>query len=65
VQFRGREIAHADLGKKLLMRFAADLTAYGSVESLPRLEGRNAHILISPVKAAPKPGEKPVHAPVA
>ena len=27
VQFRGREIAHADLGKKLLMRFAADLTA--------------------------------------
>ena len=32
VQFRGREIAHADLGKKLLMRFAADLTAYGTVE---------------------------------
>ena len=61
VQFRGREIAHADLGKKLLMRFAADLTAYGSVESQPRLEGRNAHILISPVKAAVKatPSEKP------
>ena len=50
VQFRGREIAHADLGKKLLMRFAADLTAYGTVEGQPRLEGRNAHILISPVK---------------
>jgi translation initiation factor IF-3 len=62
VQFRGREIAHADLGKKLLMRFAADLTQYGAVESQPRLEGRNAHILISPVKStgAPKaPGEKP------
>ena len=58
VQFRGREIAHADLGKKLLMRFAADLTAYGAVESSPRLEGRNAHILISPVKAAAKAGEK-------
>src|ERR1700736_1353771 len=54
VQFRGREIAHADLGKKLLMRFAADLTAYGSVEAQPRLEGRNAHILISPVKTAVK-----------
>src|SRR5579872_6069352 len=52
VQFRGREIAHADLGKKLLMRFAADLTQYGAVESQPRLEGRNAHILISPVKSA-------------
>src|ERR1700683_147193 len=58
VQFRGREIAHADLGKKLLMRFAADLTAFGVVESSPRLEGRNAHILISPVKAAVKAGEK-------
>lgn len=60
VQFRGREIAHADLGKKLLMRFAADLSGYGSVESQPRLEGRNAHILISPTKGAValKPGEK-------
>jgi len=55
VQFRGREIAHADLGKKLLTRFAADLTAHGSVEGMPRLEGRNAHILISPVKTAAKP----------
>src|SRR6476660_348254 len=52
VQFRGREIAHADLGKKLLMRFAADLTAFGTVEAQPRMEGRNAHILISPTKAA-------------
>ena len=59
VQFRGREIAHADLGKKLLMRFAGDLTQYGAVEGVPRLEGRNAHILISPVKSAsPKPPEK-------
>jgi translation initiation factor IF-3 len=60
VQFRGREIAHADLGKKLLIRFAGDLAAHGTVEAQPRMEGRNAHILISPVKAAPKPaGEKP------
>src|SRR5215475_48458 len=54
VQFRGREIAHADLGKKLLMRFAEDLASYGSVEGVPRLEGRNAHILISPVKGGIK-----------
>src|SRR5579871_5718680 len=61
VQFRGREIAHTDLGRKLLLRFAEDLTAFGSVEGVPRLEGRNAHILISPVKAASKavPAEKP------
>lgn len=58
VQFRGREIAHADLGKKLLMRFAEDLASYGAVEGMPRLEGRNAHILISPVKAGTKPPDK-------
>ena len=51
VQFRGREIAHTDLGKKLLTRFAEDLATYGTVEAMPRMEGRNAHILISPAKA--------------
>src|SRR6202790_4928171 len=63
VQFRGREIAHTDLGRKLLLRFAGDLTQYGTIESQPRLEGRNAHVLISPVKVekphAPKEKEKP------
>ena len=52
VQFRGREIAHVDLGKKLLLRFAGDLSGVGSIEGQPRLEGRNAHLIISPVKAA-------------
>ena len=52
VQFRGREIAHAELGKKLLMRFAEDLAGIGTVEASPRMEGRNAHILISPAKGA-------------
>src|SRR5277367_2378326 len=62
VQFRGREIAHTDLGRKLLLRFAEDLLAYGAVDGTPRMEGRNAHILISPVKAVVKAGapkEKP------
>ena len=58
VQFRGREIAHVDIGKKLLLRFVADLAAYGAVEGQPRLEGRFAHVLISPVKAVVKK-EKP------
>ena len=58
VQFRGREIAHVDIGKKLLLRFVDDLAAYGAVEGQPRLEGRFAHVLISPVKAAVKK-EKP------
>src|SRR5579872_6983109 len=62
VQFRGREIAHTDLGRKLLLRFAEDLAAFGAVDGSPRMEGRNAHILISPVKAVVKaaaPKEKP------
>src|SRR5690348_14582964 len=58
VQFRGREIAHVDLGKKLLLRFAGDLAAHGTVEGQPRLEGRNAHVIISPVKDSAKPKEK-------
>src|SRR6204780_1815946 len=58
VQFRGREIAHTDLGRKLLIRFAADLTQYGAVEGQPRLEGRNAHVMISPGKVVPPAKEK-------
>src|SRR6059036_3264103 len=52
VQFRGREIAHSELGKNLLKRFAEDLAQFGTVESMPRMEGRNAHILISPSKGS-------------
>jgi translation initiation factor IF-3 len=59
VQFRGREIAHTDLGKKLLSRFAEDLAAHGTAEGMPRLEGRNAHVLITPVKAGAKSPAKP------
>ncbi len=58
VQFRGREIAHVDLGKKLLLRFAEDLVGVGQIEGQPKLEGRNAHVIISPAKAKEKP-EKP------
>jgi len=69
VQFRGREIAHTDLGRKLLMRFAEDLAPYGTAEGQPRLEGRNAHVLLSPVKVAahtptkdkPRPPEAPAN----
>ena len=50
VQFRGREIAHVDLGKNLLLRFAGDISQFGQVEGQPRLEGRNAHVIISPAK---------------
>jgi translation initiation factor IF-3 len=69
VQFRGREIAHTDLGRNLLLRFAGDLAGVGAVEGQPRMEGRNAHVIISPVKAVPASGgkekpEKPEKPPV-
>lgn len=63
VQFRGREIAHTDLGRKLLLRFAGDLAGIGSIEGQPRLEGRNAHVIISPVKVAAPPKEKKAEKP--
>ena len=58
VQFRGREIAHVDLGQKLLLRFAQDLSQVGQIEGHPRLEGKMAHVIISPVKKE-KEKEKP------
>lgn len=59
VQFRGREIAHVDLGQKLLLRFAEDIREFGQVEGTPRLEGRSFHVIISPVKAASAKEAKP------
>jgi translation initiation factor IF-3 len=47
-----------DLGKKLLLRFAQDLASHGQVEGQPKLEGRNAHLIISPAKKQEKPKEK-------
>ncbi len=63
VQFRGREIAHTDIGRRLLQRFTEDLTPYGTAEGFPKMEGRNAHVLISPVKAKEPVKEKPPQPP--
>ncbi|MCC6591224.1 MAG: translation initiation factor IF-3 [Bryobacterales bacterium] len=52
VQFRGREIAHVDLGAKLLQRFAADLEGVGQVEGQMKLEGKSYHVIIAPAKSA-------------
>ena len=58
VQFRGREIAHVDLGQKLLQRFAEDISSVGTVEGSPRLEGRNFHVIIGPNKSKEPPPKK-------
>ena len=60
VQFRGREIAHTELGKRLLERLAADLVDLGQGEGGIRMEGRTALLLLSPVKTdKPKAEKKP------
>lgn len=54
VQFRGREIAHTDLGRRLLERLSKDLLEIGQVEGGIRMEGRMALMIMSPVKTAAK-----------
>lgn len=48
--FRGREMAHQDLGHQLLRRVEADLDEMAKVEQRPRLEGRRLSMVMSPRK---------------
>jgi translation initiation factor IF-3 len=48
VWFRGREVSHPELGKRLLDRIAEDVAAVGKVEALPKLDGRNLVMVIAP-----------------
>ena len=50
LRFRGREMAHKELGAKLLNRVRDDLEEYGSVEQMPQLEGRQMVMVIAPKK---------------
>jgi len=50
LRFRGREMAHQELGMELLKRVEADLAEYGSVEQHPKMEGRQLMMVIAPKK---------------
>ncbi len=50
LRFRGREMAHQEFGYKLLERVRDDLTELSQVESMPRLEGRQMVMILSPKK---------------
>ncbi|MEQ6889043.1 translation initiation factor IF-3 [Halomonas sp. CS7] len=50
LRFRGREMAHQDIGRKLMERIAADLEELGTVESFPKMEGRQMIMIIAPKK---------------
>ncbi len=50
LRFRGREMAHQELGMQLLKRVEEDLKEHGAVEQFPRLEGRQMVMIIGPRK---------------
>ena len=50
LRFRGREMAHQDLGRILLNRVADDVEGTGKIDDMPRVEGRQMVMMISPVK---------------
>ena len=47
LRFRGREMAHTDLGRQMLLRFAQDCEEQGTVEKAPKLEGRSMSLVIA------------------
>ncbi|MEY2908658.1 MAG: hypothetical protein RLZZ602_1181 [Pseudomonadota bacterium] len=50
LRYRGREMAHQEIGMELLKRVEADLSELGSVEQFPKMEGRQLTMVIAPKK---------------
>lgn len=50
LRFRGREMAHQDIGMKLMQRIEADLEEYAQIEQRPKMEGRQMTQVLAPVK---------------
>ncbi len=49
LRFRGREMAHQNLGRELLERVAEDIKEIGKVENMPKMEGRQMIMMIGPL----------------
>ncbi len=52
IMFRGREVFHPELGKKILDRIAEQMDGMGKPEAVPRLDGRNMVMVLAPEKRA-------------
>jgi translation initiation factor IF-3 len=50
LRFRGREMAHQELGRDLLHRVADDIEGLGKVDNMPKMEGRQMVMMLSPAK---------------
>jgi len=59
IMFRGREMAHPELGKKILDRIAEQVKDVGNVEAAPRVDGRNMLMVLAPVKKVEPKSTKP------
>jgi translation initiation factor IF-3 len=56
IMFRGREMAHTELGRKILDRLVEDLEEMATVDQMPKLDGRNMVMVIAPLKKPAKGG---------
>jgi translation initiation factor IF-3 len=50
VMFRGREMAHRDIGRQLINRLMQDVGNHGQVETYPKMEGSNMFVIFTPKK---------------
>ncbi len=50
VRFKGRQIAHPELGQEVIEKFANRLSDIGEISELPKLEGRSISLVVSPKK---------------
>lgn len=50
VRFKGRQIAHPELGKEVIVKFADRLSDVGEISELPKLEGRSISLVVAPKK---------------
>ena len=59
LRFRGREMAHQNLGRDVLDRLVKEVGDKGLVEFRPRMEGNTMHVILAPPKQATGGGKKP------
>jgi translation initiation factor IF-3 len=62
LRFKGRQMAHRDLGYKIINRLIADVGDAGLVEFMPRMEGTTLHAILAPSKKAEGAPKKPAAA---
>lgn len=53
MRFRGREVAHPELGRNILQRLYNDVEDYAEIETMPKLEGRNMTMVLVPARDLP------------